>query len=54
MKYKELVDTPLSKSTWGCLDMKVPESYDGKKLKLIVTLSGGGKTLSKTKTFTAK
>ena len=48
---------PLSaghRDTWECLDMKVPESNDGKLLKLTVTVTGGAQKLSISRTFSGK
>jgi hypothetical protein len=44
---------PLSagRDTWECLDMKVPESNDGKLLKLTVTVTAGTQKLTASRTF---
>jgi hypothetical protein len=39
------------RDTWECLDMKVPESNDGKALKLTVTVTGGAQKLTISRTF---
>lgn len=51
---RALVAVPMSKTRWSCLDMRIPESYDGSRLKLTVTVTGDGKVATTTKSFTAK
>ncbi len=50
---KRRVAGPLSagRDTWECLDMKVPESNDGKVLKLTVTVTAGASKVSASRTF---
>lgn len=49
-----LFPTAMDPEGWDCRDMRIPESLDGKKLKLTVTFTGDQARRTFARTFTAK